>query len=115
RPRRGVTITLSRWGNAAQELGEQFQRVSAPSPTTDPRPFQSGVPAVDQFPAKLWARYVARAWRAAPRHLLQYGDPAGLLALREVVAAYASSSRAVRCDPDQVIIVAGSQQGLYLT
>jgi len=114
RSRPSHAATLSRWGTATQKLGAAFHRISAPSPTTDPRPFQSGVPAVDQFPAKLWARYIARAWRAAPRHLLQYGDPAGLLTLREVVAAYASSSRAVRCDPDQVIIVAGSQQGLYL-
>jgi GntR family transcriptional regulator / MocR family aminotransferase len=83
-PRLEPESRLSQWAIATQKLGAEFQRIGAPSPTIEPRPFQSGVPAVDQFPAELWARH------------------------------YASAARAVRCDPEQVIIVAGSQQGLYL-
>jgi GntR family transcriptional regulator/MocR family aminotransferase len=44
-----------------------------------------------------------------------YGDPAGYQPLREAIAAYLGRSRGVRCDTEQVIIVAGSQQGLDLT
>jgi GntR family transcriptional regulator/MocR family aminotransferase len=35
-------------------------------------------------------------------------------ALRGVIADYVRRSRSVRCDPDQIIITAGTQQGLYL-
>ena len=44
--------------------------------------------------------------------MLGYGDPAGYRPLREAIAAYLGAARAVRCTADQVIIVAGSQQGL---
>ena len=44
-----------------------------------------------------------------------YGFPAGYPPLRKAIAEYLGESRGVRCDPDQVIVVAGSQQGLDLT
>ncbi len=43
-----------------------------------------------------------------------YGNSAGYAPLREAIAAYATAARAVRCDPAQVVIVSGSQQGLDL-
>jgi GntR family transcriptional regulator/MocR family aminotransferase len=72
------------------------------------------LPAVDEFPFGLWARLTARYWRGQPRHLLTYGDPAGYRPLREAIAAYLTTSRGVRCVPEQVIVVSGSQQGLDL-
>ncbi len=53
--------------------------------------------------------------RNPPRELLGYGDPAGYFPLRESIAAHLKAARAVRCDADQVIIVAGAQQALDLT
>ena len=38
----------------------------------------------------------------------------GVRALREAIAEYVRRSRSVRCDPDQIIITSGTQQGLYL-
>jgi GntR family transcriptional regulator/MocR family aminotransferase len=35
--------------------------------------------------------------------------------LREAVASYLRTARAVRCEADQIIIVSGSQQGLEIT
>ena len=80
----------------------------------DPRPFRPGLPALDAFPFEVWARLEARRWRLAPRHLLDYGDPAGHAPLRHAIAAYLGEARGVRCEWDRVIIVAGSQQGLDL-
>ena len=77
--------------------------------------FQYGMPAVDEFPFDVWARLASRRLKNPPRELLDYGDPAGYRPLREAVAAYLKSARAVQCDTDQVIIVAGTQQALYLT
>ena len=56
----------------------------------------------------------ARHWRRPSPELLSYGDPAGYRPLREAVAAYLRASRGVQCVAEQVIVVAGSQQGLDL-
>ena len=46
--------------------------------------------------------------------LLNYGNPAGYMPLRQSIAAYLQYVRAVKCNPEQVIIVTGSQQALDL-
>lgn len=76
--------------------------------------FRPGQPAFDAFPFDVWWRMVERRWRQPPRELLSYGDPAGYLPLREAIAGYLRSARAVRCDARQVVIVSGSQQALDL-
>ena len=48
-----------------------------------------------------------------PIHL-QYQLPMGLPELRETVAEYLRTSRAVRCDAEQILIVSGSTQALDL-
>lgn len=79
-----------------------------------PRAFQPGLPALDQFPFDAWARLMARYWRRPPAELLSYGSPAGYQPLREALASYLRAARGLRCTADQVVIVAGSQQGLDL-
>lgn len=71
------------------------------------------MPALDVFPWKLWARLVARQSRTLSPALLG-GKPTGYMPLREVISAYLRDARGLSCTPDQVIIVAGSQQGLDL-
>jgi GntR family transcriptional regulator / MocR family aminotransferase len=78
------------------------------------RPFRPGTPALDRFPAELWSRLLARRWRRPPLELLSYSDSAGYEPLREAIANYLGAARAVRCEPGQVIIVAGAQQALDL-
>ncbi|MCQ4300691.1 PLP-dependent aminotransferase family protein [Pseudomonas songnenensis] len=79
-----------------------------------PRAFRIGVPAFDLFPFETWARLTARFWRKPSSARLGYGDPAGEPALRELVAAYLRSSRGLNCDPSQVVITCGAQQGISL-
>ncbi len=75
-------------------------------------PFRDGVPAFREFPFHIWSAIVARQFRKLPYTEYGYDDPAGYLPLRQAIANYLRTTRAVRCEAEQVIIVNGSQQGL---
>jgi GntR family transcriptional regulator/MocR family aminotransferase len=78
-------------------------------------PFGIGQVALDQFPMNVWSNLIARRARKQNVRSFHYGDPRGLLALRETIAAYLRTARSLRCEPDQVMIVSGSQHALELS
>lgn len=78
-------------------------------------PFRIIQPAVDAKLARTWASLLARRARLQSVRQMMYGDPMGLPALREVLADYLRTARSVRCTPDQMMIVSGSQQALALS
>lgn len=99
---------VSRWAG----LFPQFKKV----------PWRNGLgafavhqPAIDQFPFQVWSKLVARNSRSPRAHAFHHVDPLGLKPFREAICTYLSTSRAVRCDPDQIMIVSGSQQALDIT
>jgi GntR family transcriptional regulator/MocR family aminotransferase len=77
--------------------------------------FSFSQPGVDAFPLHIWSKIVARYWRNVPVSALEYGDPMGQRSLREAVATYLRTSRSVRCEWQQIMIVSGSQQALDVT
>lgn len=79
------------------------------------RPFRPGLAALDAFPLNIWSQITARHARQRSFELLNYSDPAGYRPLRQAIAGYIGSVRAVKCDAEQVIIVTGSQQALDLS
>jgi GntR family transcriptional regulator/MocR family aminotransferase len=79
---------------------------------SDNRPFNPGRTLVDARTAELWRKLTARSLRALSLEHLGYGDPQGTIALRSHVCDYLRAARAVRCDPEQVVITAGTQQAL---
>jgi GntR family transcriptional regulator/MocR family aminotransferase len=79
------------------------------------RAFQPGLPALDEIPFDVWSRLAARRYLHPPSELLAYGDPAGYPPLREAIAHYLTTSRAVCCQPEQVLIVSGTQQAIDVT
>jgi GntR family transcriptional regulator/MocR family aminotransferase len=88
---------------------------AGPSWTESLGAFQVGHPELEAFPLKIWSKLVARQSRKLRPADLQYGDAMGLEALRAAIALYLRTSRAVRCEAEQVMIVSGSQQALDLT
>jgi GntR family transcriptional regulator/MocR family aminotransferase len=76
--------------------------------------FNVGEPPIDRFPLRVWSQLTARHSRKLEGAELHYGDPRGFAPLREAVAEYLRTARAVRCEAEQIVIVAGSQQGLAL-
>jgi GntR family transcriptional regulator/MocR family aminotransferase len=79
---------------------------------SDERPFNLGRTLVDARTAELWRKLSARTLRSFGRHHLGYGDPHGMLELRKSVCDYLRAARAVRCEPEQVVITAGTQQAV---
>jgi GntR family transcriptional regulator/MocR family aminotransferase len=71
-------------------------------------PFAIAVPQGAAAPGEAWRR--AARLRVAPAG---YEDPRGLHALREAIAAHVRQTRGVRCEADQVLVTAGTQQGLF--
>lgn len=80
-----------------------------------PRAFQPGLPALEEFPFRVWRNLHNKVWRRPPRELLGYGDPAGYRPLREAISDHLCTTRAVRCSWEQVVVVSGSQQALDLS
>jgi len=77
-----------------------------------PRAFRTNLPALNLFPIELWAQITARRLRRASTNLLLGCDPLGYRPPREAVADYLSTSRGVKCIPEQVAIVSGVQEAL---
>lgn len=77
-------------------------------------PFQMGIPALDAFPRKVWARLAARAVRATQPADMIYPPWAGLPELRIAIAAYLQLSRGIACTPSQVFITSGYRNSMEL-
>ncbi|MFG0532438.1 PLP-dependent aminotransferase family protein [Pseudomonas sp. yb_2] len=75
-------------------------------------PFQMGVPALDAFPRKIWARLGARYLRGMRLGDLDYPAPHGLPALRSAIASYLQMSRGIDCGAHQVFITSGWRHSL---
>ena len=103
------TIRLSGYGQRVADL---------PSP---PRPgperliadFRYGDLSGADFPALAWKRALNAALLRRPERL-RYGDPCGSPELRAALQGYLWRARGLRCEPDQIVVVNGSQQGLDL-
>ncbi len=76
--------------------------------------FDSGLPALDLFPRSKWNRTVSRAFMNAPVSALGYDDPQGRPEFRSVLCAYLKKTRGISCKPEQIIVTAGTKQGLSL-
>lgn len=103
----------------AGEFSQRHRRITAApmggaSDDFLPRAFRTGIPALDMFPTKVWARLTAQRWRTAGPELLTYGDACGYWPLRQAIAEYLGAARGVRCTAEQVLITAGSQHALDL-
>lgn len=77
-------------------------------------PFQNGIPALNYFPIRTWLKIINQTASYISDSLLGYSDAAGFRPLREAIASYLKTYRAVNCTAEQVLIVNGSQQGLDL-
>jgi GntR family transcriptional regulator/MocR family aminotransferase len=98
---KAVRTTASR--PAARSLVESF-----------PYHFHPGMPDLTGFPRAQWLRSLRAALRDSPLNSLGYGDPRGVPALRETLAAYLGRVRGADADPENTLLCTGFMQGFSL-
>jgi GntR family transcriptional regulator/MocR family aminotransferase len=79
-----------------------------------PFDFRMGQPDPALFPLAAWRKLIIDHVGRPGTALVRYGDPGGLRALRVAIAAHLRPARGICCEPEQVVIVAGCQEGLNL-
>ena len=72
-------------------------------------------PAFDHFPFPIWSSLITRHSKSPRFSAIHNTDPRGSETCREAICTYLRTARAVRCDPSQVMVVAGSQQALEIS
>lgn len=76
--------------------------------------FHPGIPEIGAFPFTTWAKLIANEMRKLREDAFGYHLIAGHPRLRAAIAEYVAVSRGVKCTPDQVIVVTGTQAALDL-
>jgi len=76
--------------------------------------FAGGLPAPELFPVEQFARACQEVLSEDGPAALQYSVTEGYPPLRQWVSEYLLDTIHLRCTPDQVLIISGSQQGLDL-
>jgi GntR family transcriptional regulator/MocR family aminotransferase len=76
--------------------------------------FRPGLPPLDVFPVNTWKNLLNNYWRHIKSSSLSYSTATGLIELKKSIASYLNISRNVKCNYDQIVIVSGSLQSLYL-
>src|ERR1700722_7216899 len=77
-------------------------------------PLALGCTHFDGQAQRRFRSFVGRRMRAFDTGHLRYGDPRGNLELRTAIADHLLSARGLRCHPDQIMLVSGTQHGLRL-
>lgn len=95
------------------ERGKGYQDIDLDALVRPNVPFNTGMVHIDGRTSALWQQLV-RQHLATDSVVQGYSCPQGSEALRQEIAKYVGVSRGVRCTPDDVIIVAGSQQAIDL-
>jgi GntR family transcriptional regulator / MocR family aminotransferase len=110
--KRQARLRLSRFGKAVS--GSTATDRPLPRPVTPRYNFIHGRSDLETFPFALWRRLLLRQARKASARQFDYGTALGNAELRAAICTHLRRARAVVCDPSEVIVVNGSQQGLDL-
>ena len=76
--------------------------------------FRPGLPPIDVFPVNQWKKLLNAYWRHVKSSGLSYSHATGITELKKSIGNYLNVSRNIKCNSDQILIVSGSLQSLYL-
>ncbi|PKN96661.1 MAG: GntR family transcriptional regulator, partial [Chloroflexi bacterium HGW-Chloroflexi-5] len=108
----GIAVFLRPPETVAKKRGATA--TAAKAPPTAVIDFQSGVIDSSRFPLSDWKKAYQRCLDQVTETAFRYHPSAGVLSLRQTIADYLRRTRGLACDPDQIMIVSGSTQGLAL-
>lgn len=93
---------------------EDFQPSSALSKNKQFIDFNDGIPDTRLIPFDIISRAFRRALLAKNINPLGYGDPKGVLPLRNAIATMLNMERGLNVEADNICIARGSQMGIFL-
>lgn len=117
---RGQAGTVVAAGLNVRPTQARTDRPSTPPPGASVRhkapvlPFQMALPALDEFPRKIWAQIGARCVRATGIADMANPSAQGLESLRSAIASYLQVARGISCQPSQVFVTSGYRNTLTL-
>jgi len=96
-------------GTAQAQTFDALTELTTPS---DVRPFSTVRTRVDARTMETLRKLTNRAFRHFGPSDLGYSDPRGFIELRKTICEYLQVARAVRCDPEQIIVTSGTQHAI---
>ena len=112
---------IAQQGSATRVANRAEPRRAVPAaPRHEPNPrrptygLMPGTPNLAEFPRAQWLTAARRALTSAPHDAFGYGDVAGRIELRTVLAEYLARARGVYAEPERVVICSGFHHGLTL-
>jgi len=114
RSKKSTRLRLSSFGFAAADAAATLGTLAGLQRYRYDFKFGRSESDIETFPFEYWQRILTRHARKTSVAELDYGHAAGNLVLRDAICTHLRRSRAVICDPSDVIIVNGSQQALDL-
>jgi GntR family transcriptional regulator/MocR family aminotransferase len=109
RPARRATVRKAR---PIPDTARAFAEFAQSTAQTDKRPFNTGRTLVDARTVDVWRKLTHRAVRTLGPQDLGYTDPCGSIDLRRSICDYLRTARAVRCEPEQIVVTAGTQHAI---
>lgn len=113
----GLLITRPRAATLVASIertkGRRHPERDSPPPVVR-HDFTPTSPDVALFPMRRWLGAMQSVARQAPVSALGYGEPQGELPLREALADHLGRTRGVIADPEQLVVVQGTAQGIEL-
>lgn len=94
--------------------GRGLPGLHRPTPGDIEIDFVLGRSAPRVFPEKAWRKTLIDCLGGAAERMSEYGDPAGIPELRQLIVSYLGPGRGMVVSAEQVLLVAGFQQGIHL-
>lgn len=76
--------------------------------------FKTNAVDTENFPFSIWAKLMREVLRDKDKELLNKSEPKGLYSLRIEIAKYLKAYRGINCQPEQIIVGAGSEYMINL-
>jgi GntR family transcriptional regulator / MocR family aminotransferase len=81
-------------------------------PTYEHPTFAPGLPSIEEFPQRHWARILGRCARQSQPCYCDYSHMGGLRELRAAIVDHLGAARGVKAEPAQIIVLASAQAAL---